>query len=702
MARDFNRDWALRLAEAGIATFPCGPDKKPLLKWREFSSSDAEAVAQWWSQYPNALPGIDLEKCELLVLDGDRHGGPDGRAALRTLLQQQSDYKASLTPRALTPGDGAHVYFNQNGHELGNGRGNLPDGIDVRGAGGYVIAPYAILPDGRCYRAIRNTPDLISAYRAGTIPPVPEGIVALIEARKNGKTHSGECEAAKPKPGARERAYAEAALVGCTEELAARQAGGRNELLNKLAFRLGRMVARGWLYREHVEASLSGAMHSNGYVADKGLRAVEATLRSGLDAGLLDPHSDLSDDDAGVPIEPAADPAPDYPHQTLDDVHAVFRKWFGKGYDIDTIDAAMATAAAHQLTGDPLWLLLISGPGNAKTETVSSLSGAGALISSTIASEGALLSGTPHKQRGKGATGGLLRKLGDNGLLVLKDVTSILSADRNVRNGVLAALREVYDGRWQRNVGADGGRTLTWEGRLTVIGACTSAWDSHQSVIAALGDRFVLVRSDSKSGRVEAGNQAIRNVGQEPAMRAELAAAVGGLVGTINTAESYSLQEAEVGQLIKAANIVTHSRTAVDRDYKGDILDAHSPEMPTRFIKQLCQMVRGGLALGMRRAAALRLALRCARDSFPPLRSEILLDLAHTPDSRVIDVSKRITKPYRTVRRELEALHTLGLLRCDEEESTADDGKTRTIWRYSLANEFDRDTLLRMLEPTPF
>jgi hypothetical protein len=104
----------------------------------------------------------------------------------------------------------------------------------------------------------------------------------------------------------------------------------------------------------------------------------------------------------------------------------------------------------------------------------------------------------------------------------------------------------------------------------------------------------------------------------------------------------------------------------------------------------------------MRRAAALRLALRCARDSFPPLRSEILLDLARNPDSRVTDVSKRIVKPHRTVRRELEALHTLGLLLCDEEQTTNNDGKTQTIWRYSLADGFDRDTLLRMLEPPPF
>ena len=125
----------------------------------------------------------------------------------------------------------------------------------------------------------------------------------------------------------------------------------------------------------------------------------------------------------------------------------------------------MAAAAAERLNGDPLWLLLISGPGNAKTESVQSLAGIGAQITSTISSEGALLSATSRRQRAKEATGGLLRKLGDRGVLVIKDVTSILSADRNTRGGVLAAIREIYDGRWERNVGTDGGQTLTWTGR---------------------------------------------------------------------------------------------------------------------------------------------------------------------------------------------------------------------------------------------
>jgi hypothetical protein len=241
------------LGEAGIAIFPCGANKKPLIKWRDFSSCDANAITQWWEQYPGALPGIDLEKSDLLVLDGDRHGGPDGVAALRELLQQQVDFDSRAAPCARTPNDGVHVYLSQNGHELSNRRGRLPDGVDVRGTGGFVIAPYAVLPDGRQYHPVAGKRDLIEAYRAGTIPFVPQGIVDLIRSRKRAN------KPAKPKQldrtaSDREKAYARAALKGCAEELSATARGKRNETLNATAYRLGRMVACGWIDRPKVKA----------------------------------------------------------------------------------------------------------------------------------------------------------------------------------------------------------------------------------------------------------------------------------------------------------------------------------------------------------------------------------------------------------------------------------------------------------------
>ena len=46
-------------------------------------------------------------------------------------------------PMTRTARGGAHLFFKQpTGEPLGNGRGELPDGIDVRGMGGSVIAPW--------------------------------------------------------------------------------------------------------------------------------------------------------------------------------------------------------------------------------------------------------------------------------------------------------------------------------------------------------------------------------------------------------------------------------------------------------------------------------------------------------------------------------------------------------------------------------
>jgi hypothetical protein len=153
---------------------------------------------------------------------------------------------------------------------------------------------------------------------------------------------------------------------------------------------------------------------------------------------------------------------------------------------------------------------------------------------------------------------------------------------------------------------------------------------------------------------------------------------------------------------VKVADIVTMARTAVERDYRGEVIDAHAPEMPTRFAKQLTQMVRGGIAIGLSRERAMRLAIRCALDSIPPLRLEIILDVAANPETYPNAVRNRIDKPWSTIKREMEALHILGILRCDEEARMQMDLTDKTgmsekrTWRYSLSDGYDEETLLGM------
>jgi hypothetical protein len=202
-----------------------------------------------------------------------------------------------------------------------------------------------------------------------------------------------------------------------------------------------------------------------------------------------------------------------------------------------------------------------------------------------------------------------------------------------------------------------------------------------------MGDRFVIVRMDSTTGRQAAGRHAIDNTGAEPVMRAELAAAAGGVIAGMDR-RPVTMTKAETDRLLAAADVVTLSRTGVEYDYRGDVIDAHAPEMPTRFAKQLAQVVRGAVAVGVGRDAAVRLAIRCARDSMPPLRLAILDAVAADPESSTQDVRKRVGKPRATVDRQLQALHMLGVLECDEVEIPYGEG-TRTRWLYSVAETID-------------
>ena len=153
---------------------------------------------------------------------------------------------------------------------------------------------------------------------------------------------------------------------------------------------------------------------------------------------------------------------------------------------------------------------------------------------------------------------------------MLKDFTSILSLPPSARPSVLAALREVYDGRWTRTLGADGGRSLEWSGRIAVIGAVTTAWDSAHTAVSAMGDRFVLLRLDSSHNRIAGGRQAVANTGSETQMRRELGAAVKGVLDGLDT-NAIRLDHHESEALLAAADLVTRARTAVERDRQGNV-----------------------------------------------------------------------------------------------------------------------------------
>jgi Bifunctional DNA primase/polymerase, N-terminal len=118
--RSPNHSVAVRLAQAGLPIFPARLvrnettgrwDKVPLVPWRKVATSDLGQINEWWDAYPDAVPGIELGRVGLMVIDADRHGGPDGVAALEALAAANAPLPHG--PITVTAGGGRHAIFRQ-------------------------------------------------------------------------------------------------------------------------------------------------------------------------------------------------------------------------------------------------------------------------------------------------------------------------------------------------------------------------------------------------------------------------------------------------------------------------------------------------------------------------------------------------------------------------------------------------------------
>jgi hypothetical protein len=261
------------------------------------------------------LPALLVGRVGLVVIDCDRHhGGSDGIEAFNRLVSTNGGNLADV-PMTKTARGGAHLFFKQpKGKALGNGRGELPVGIDVRGVGGFVIAPGAVLPDGKRWQAVNGRPLLAEAFKAGTIPELPQWLADII--RPNRKPNSDALDeyartafskTVEATDGLRGQAYAAAAVDGAVAELSGAPTGKRNEMLNAMAFRLGRMIARGWVDEKTVADALLGACDANEYLREHGHRDTMKTIESGIEAGRKESHPDLPDrepfsGDDGTPL----------------------------------------------------------------------------------------------------------------------------------------------------------------------------------------------------------------------------------------------------------------------------------------------------------------------------------------------------------------------------------------------------------------
>ena len=137
----------------GWAVFPIRAEtKRPLTPHGcKDAKKNVSAIKAWWKRWPDASIGIATGSASNLIVideDQDEEKGKDGYSSMRLWEADHGDLPDTV--RAITGRGGYHLYFHYTGTDFGN-RANVLDGVDVRGEGGYVVAPPSVHPNGTEY-----------------------------------------------------------------------------------------------------------------------------------------------------------------------------------------------------------------------------------------------------------------------------------------------------------------------------------------------------------------------------------------------------------------------------------------------------------------------------------------------------------------------------------------------------------------------
>ena len=199
--------------------------------------------------------------------------GPEGAKSLVALQDEHG--KLPDTVVSATGSGGYHLFYRAPpGQPVPNSASKLGPKLDVRGDGGYVIAPPSVHPNATPY-----------AFLPGCEPwsmqvaPAPDWLLDLVVARP---VVCVTQPIILPATDSQRDAYVTGALRRAVEHIARAPEGCRNNTLNTEAISLTRFILAGALSVVELSATLTTAALAVGL----GLRETKLTIASALRAGL--------------------------------------------------------------------------------------------------------------------------------------------------------------------------------------------------------------------------------------------------------------------------------------------------------------------------------------------------------------------------------------------------------------------------------
>lgn len=377
----------------------------------------------------------------------------------------------------------------------------------------------------------------------------------------------------------------------------------------------------------------------------------------------------------------------------LDDVKLTFCEWLDlKQHQL--IDVIFGTVIANEFQTDPVSLYVIGPPSVGKTEVLRALNSYPKVYPISTLTPNTLISG----MKGQGRS--LLLSLKDSGksIVIVKDFTTILETKADARAELISQIREVMDGSYRKSFGT--GKTISWEGKLSLICGVTPVIDRYHSVHSVLGERFLNFRFEANE-EDRMSEKAISMTGHEKAMRRELQGITSDFLQQFQTPKIECIKVADdiKTKIFGLVSLVAKGRTGVSRDHYTQMIDyLPQPEGTPRLIKQIWTL-GCGISVIQRKDeidnVIYSILKQVGRDSLPNHRDRILETMFENKFyssgwETTKGLSKLLNCPTQTARIYLEDMMMVGLLnrKIQGEDNEEDDSwKTKQtapyLWQLS-------------------
>jgi hypothetical protein len=254
-----------------LPIFPCRADKRPTCPHGHLAATaDPKAIERLFTLYPGPLIGVPSGATSGLdYIDIDLRRGGD------KWFHEHHD-RLPKTRTHETPSGGWHLIF-KHLPGLRTSMDRIASGVEIRANGSHIVWHPASAGRVICDASPADFPIWV-AELGGWNTTGRVGVTSELN------------DFSFSPPTAYQFNYAKRALANACYELRHCEEGRRNHLLNVLAYKMGRLIVRGWINLERVEDYLLRCCEANGLIEDDGIGRCRATLASGISAGMKRPY----------------------------------------------------------------------------------------------------------------------------------------------------------------------------------------------------------------------------------------------------------------------------------------------------------------------------------------------------------------------------------------------------------------------------